>query len=206
MRIKGWSTLSTPELWRVWCVEFASQADAEATAVWIANRLVKDMARSTRRRFYEVKEIFLRRYSSSLIEGRIARVERKDCWSCDGDGCERCDGTGIYSERTLYAHYLYIEGTRYSFHSYERPRLLSMVPGEDKETYGGKFTDEEIKALKLPCSALVKMLRYAAFAVWCKGGQGSPSKPIMPFDCHCKEWTDRAPGQHHDLCRLKMSA
>jgi hypothetical protein len=211
MRIKGWSKLSSADLWPVWLAEFSSPAEAEATAVWIANRLVKFAARSTRLRFYEVKDLFLNRYSSSLIEGRIARVEKRDCRACLGSGddgdCERCDGTGIWSERTLYVHYLIIEGTRYSFHNYEKPARLVDIPGEDKESYGGRFTDEEIAKLGLPCSGLVRMLRYRAFTVWPKeSGAGKYRNPDAAFDCHCRLWG--GPGQvgHHEFCRLKRSA
>jgi hypothetical protein len=211
MRIKGWSKLDSACLWETWLQEFATQTEAEATAIWIANRLVKNAALSTRRRFYEVKDIFLNRYKCCLVEGRIVREEVKKCNKCNGSGwddwrqdeCRRCDD-GIYQKRFLYVHYLVIEGTRYSFHSYEKPKRVIELQGEDKESYGGKFTDEEIKNLKLPCSGLVRMLRYAAFAEWGKtttvGGVG-----VVEFKCHCEAWQGRRTGRHHDLCRVKDS-
>jgi hypothetical protein len=211
MRIAGWSKLTSVQLWDAWLKEFPSQTDAEATAVWIANRLVKNAAVSTRRRFYEVKDIFLDRYSRYLVEGRIVRQEIKTCRVCGGSGwserfqdeCERCDD-GIYQRRFLYVHNLNIEGTRYSFHSYEKPRVISDLPGEDKEAYGGKFTESEFKELQLPCSGLVRMLRYAAFARW-PASTGMQKVNMVKFDCHCRSWYKNGihSDYHHDLCRLK---
>jgi hypothetical protein len=218
MRIRNWSKLSSSDLWAAWLAEFSSQAEAEAVAIWIANRLVKRAARSTRRRFYEVKEMFLRRYSHSLIEGHIARVDRQKCRACMGTGkddgfeCERCDGTGIWSERTLYSHFLVIAGTRYSFHSYTEPKTISNLPGEDKEIYGGSFTEAEIAALKLPLSGLVRMLRWAAFNGWPRlvGSAREVSSPVqrrVEIDsCPCAAWPKREAGAHHDYCPHRLSA
>jgi hypothetical protein len=170
MRIKGWTKLTSQELWESWKALFKDEAEAEVTAIWIANRLVKDRARSTRRRFYEVKDGFIRAYQDCLTEGRCTRVERRYCRACGGSGdedlggCEACDGTGIYSERTLYCHYFFISGHRYSFHSYEVPARLSETPREDKEEFGGRFSDSELEELMLPSSGLLRMLRWVYMA------------------------------------------
>jgi hypothetical protein len=174
MRISNWTKMTSPELWEAWKALFQSRAEAEATAIWIANRLVKAHARSTRRVFYEVKDSFIREYQDHLTEGRRVRVERRECRDCLGSGddglCERCDGTGIYSERTLYVHYFNISGQLYSFHSYYKPVRLSAEPGEDKEEYGGRFSESEQKDLLLPMSGLLRMLRYVAAAIGFNGG------------------------------------
>lgn len=169
MRIENWTKMSSAQLWQTWKTSFASVSEAEATAIWIANRLAKEHARSTRREFYEVKSHFIRKYQDHLIEGRCVRVERRECRDCYGSGddglCERCDGTGIWSERTLYVHNFMIAGRRYSFHSYEKPVRVSVEQGEDKEEYGGRFTEEEEKNLLLPMSGILRMLRYVSAAI-----------------------------------------
>lgn len=171
MRIKGWSKLSSPDLWQAWKTLFKDEAEAEATAIFIANRLIKNHARSTKQKFYEVKDGFIRAYQNCLTEGRCARVERRYSRDCGGTGdrdyeddCERCEGTGVYSERTLYCHYFSISGRHYSFHSYEEPSRLSETPGEDKEEYGGRFSEAELEELGLPCSGLLRMLRWVFMA------------------------------------------
>lgn len=184
MRIKYWTKLSSPQLWEAWQANFPSETEAEVTAIWIANRLVKDHARSVRRAFYEAKDIFIRSYQKHLTEGRCVRVERRSCRDCRGSGedgddcCDRCEGTGIYSERTLFCHYFVIAGQRYSFHSYEKPAKISSEPGEDKEEYGGRFSEDEIKEMMLPMSGLLRMLGWVAAARGFRGGsapvQGQP--------------------------------
>jgi hypothetical protein len=167
MRIKNWTKLPSPDLWLAWKALFRDESEAEATAIWIANRLVKNRSRSVRRRFYEVKDGFISAYQNCLTEGRCTRVERRDCRDCGGSGdddCERCDGTGIYSERTLYLHEFSISGRRYSFHSYETPARVSETPGEDKEEYGGRFSEAEQKEFGLPFSGLLRMLRWVFMA------------------------------------------
>jgi hypothetical protein len=77
--------------------------------------------------------------------------------------------------------------------------MIAGTPGEDKESYGGKFTEEEIKELKLPCSALVRILRYAAFAIWGFGER--PSNLSVQFGCYCSSWPGRQFGEHHKNCR-----
>ena len=230
MRLANWTRLSSAALWQEWCTQFPSVAQAEAAAIFAANRLVKQAAVSSKHRFYEVKDCWLRRAQGHLIEGRIARVERRWCRVCnplgldreldnwrpgqvsddaseDEDWCYHC-GTnrGIYDERTLYVHYLNIEGVRYSFHSYEKPAQLCDLPGEDKAVYGGQFTEAEWEALGLPCSALVRMLRWLMMAVWFDQGRPVP-RPTTPqaFTCHCTPWPGREPGQHHALCRKRLS-
>ena len=216
-RILQWTAMTSPQLWENWCARSPSTVQAEAAAIWTANRLAKDAAPSVKHRFYEVKDAWLQRVQTCLVEGRIARVERRYCRACNplgldplhddwhastDDWCERCDGTGIWDERTLYVHSLDIEGTRYSFHSYMKPALLVDLPGEDKETYGGQFTETEWETLWLPLSGLLRMLRYVMMAVWTDNDRRIPD-PMPPqlLTCHCRSWPGRKPGMHHDQCR-----
>jgi hypothetical protein len=171
-RIKNWTKLNATALWRAWAAQFNSEVEAEATAIFAANRLVKDKARSTKRRFYSIKDEFIRRHLADLVLGQKVRDEIRECWACDGTGedygctCQRCDGTGEYSRRTLYLHRFVIEGSQYAFHSYEAPISLSDEPGEDLESYGGSFSEAELEDLALPMSGLLRMLGYVAVAKW----------------------------------------
>ena len=163
-RIKNWTKMSAEKLWLEWRNRFTNDDVALATAVWCANRLIKDSrAKATRRKFYSIKDAWLERQDSV---GQRVRLERKECWGCYGDGCDRCDQTGWYRERWLYVHEFFVEGQRYHFHSYIPPKALLCGPGEDKETFGGNFTETELDELYLPMSGLLKMLGYVAAAMW----------------------------------------
>ena len=93
------------------------------------------------------------------------------CPSCHGKGyvegkCPDCNGAGQYYTGTLFLWRFNINGQPYSFHSYRKPPKIEEELGEDKETFGGQFTKEELQVLKLPQSGLVKMLRYYASVNW----------------------------------------
>jgi hypothetical protein len=101
-----------------------------AHAIRIANRLQKVVRHPD---LYSLKDQWIEANQDHLIEGRIARVETRTCWGCHGAGtvsdywddeeeCGRCDGTGIYSSRTLYEHHFEIVGQRFVFHSYVEPK------------------------------------------------------------------------------------
>ena len=53
-RIEDWTTLKAKPLYHKWLEQFDSEAEAIVRAIWIANRLVKGKALSTRRKFYEL--------------------------------------------------------------------------------------------------------------------------------------------------------
>lgn len=176
-RIHHWSKMSSPELWHAWRALHTSDELAIAAAVFTGNRLVKNNpCRNTRRRFYEVKDYWIRDHQEKLTRGRIARVETRPCWNCDGSGmaydygfggedqCDRCEGTGIYSERNLYLHEFLIETMPFKFHSYTAPKRLEEERAEDCSNYGTPFTVEEEKALPLPLSGVLQMLRFVTFA------------------------------------------
>jgi hypothetical protein len=164
LRIAGWTKLDAKGLWEAWLARFEGEEIAVATAVWCANRLVKaSKSRHTKRKFYDIKDAWLRQQEST---GRFVRRERSECWGCDGNGCDRCDWSGVYRERILYVHEFEIEGQRYCFHSYTRPKTLLEGTGEDLEKFGGNFTETEWAALALPLSGLVRMLSYVAAVKW----------------------------------------
>jgi len=174
-RIKGWTKLNSKDLWEVWKVSFQCDDDAIAHAIWIGNRLVRDKARSSKHKFYSLKNAWLEENKNFLIDGRIARDESKFCWTCDGTGfldekeelkCEDCCGTGLFRITHLYEHILEINGQRYSFHSYQEPDILSDEPGADCEKYGGDFSEEELDQLALPFSGILRILDYIAHEKW----------------------------------------
>jgi len=118
-----------------------------ANALKIANRLQKVHRISD---FYDMKDKWIRANQSNLTEGKIARHERKTCWSCSGEGedgyeeCYKCGGSGIYSSRTLYEHKFNIDGQTFCFHSYVRPASLSEENGADLKNYGRPFSRSEL--------------------------------------------------------------
>ncbi len=190
-RIPNWSKMSSPELWHAWRALHTSDELAIAAAVFTGNRLVKtNSCRNTRLRFYQCKDLWIQEHQPDLTRGRIARVETRKCWDCDGSGmaydygfggmdqCERCDGTGIFSERNLYLHEFLIECMPFKFHSYMKPERLDEEPAEDCKEYGTPFTKDEEKGLPLPLSGVLQMLRYLTFA-------GIP-EPLQ-FDIHPEE-------------------
>lgn len=168
-RIKGWTRCTTVELWEKWRGQFDSDDEAIATAVWMANRLVKEAAKTTKTKFYSIKDAFIQRYGR---EGQLAREEVRPCHLCDNSGvwdgatCYRCDGTGIYMTRRLYLHTFEVAGTKYRLHSYVEPKLLLDEMAADEAQYGSKFSEEEWAALGLPMSGLLRILSYVAAAKW----------------------------------------
>ncbi len=155
------------QLWEAWEAQFNAEDEAVATAIWMANRFVKDKALSTRRKFYSIKDDFIRLNQRNLVDGRKVRDEPMVCARCEGEGtvvrggrvmkCRRCNGTGTYTP-TLFVHNFNLGDQRYSFHSYVQPARLSTKLGEDKEEYGGHFTEEELKEIALPMTGLLRIL------------------------------------------------
>jgi len=172
-RIKGWTTRTDEDLFHQFVRNFINEEEAIAHAIWMGNRLVKERAKSTKKKFYSLKDEWLNRHEDCLIEGRIAREEGKTCWDCGGTGtidednqCSSCQGTGKYRTWNLYEHRLEVAGQRYTFHSYVRPKHLSDEPGADCEEYGGRFSEEELGELALPMSGILKILGYVAKVYW----------------------------------------
>jgi len=79
---------------------FSNEEEAIVTAIWIANRLVKDKEKSTRRKFYSIKDEWITRHQDRLVIGKVVRDESLVCRECGGSGhspggpCPRCYGTG----------------------------------------------------------------------------------------------------------------
>jgi hypothetical protein len=99
-RIVGWTKLTDEQLWEQWQGMFAGEEEAVATAIWIANRLVKDKAGSTRRKFYSIKDEWIECNQEHLVIGKVVKIEAYVCSSCGDYGpasnffadriCSRC--------------------------------------------------------------------------------------------------------------------
>lgn len=155
------SRMTVEHLKAQWLAKYGDEQLVLAHAIRFANRLQKV---KKNRSFYDLKDRWIKAHQEQLTEGRIARVETRTCWGCDGSGnddlfdseCYRCDGTGVYSSRTLYEHCFEIAGQRFVFHSYVRPKAVSEERAEDMKNYGRPFTADE-----LPCppqSVLVSLI------------------------------------------------
>jgi len=143
-----------------WLKKYGSSELALAEALRFANRLQKVCFYED---FYALKDQWIKSNQHLLVDGKIARVEERMCWSCDGSGmyykdeeCWKCSGTGIYSSRTLYEHRYRIEDRVFSFHSYVQPKLLGEEKGADLPAYGQPFRPDELPLP--PQSMLIKLI------------------------------------------------
>lgn len=158
-----------------WFEQFGEPTLVLAQAVRTANRLQKVRRHPE---FYDLKDRWIKQHQHYLTLGRVARTEERACWGCDGTGsayCNRCDGSGIYSSRTLFEHQFEIIGHRFVFHSYVRPNSLSKEPAANCNTYGRPFNADE-----LPCppqDVLVALVRQLL-----ADGNMAPSSPVQELE------------------------
>lgn len=151
-------------LWEFWRGEFRTDLLALATAVRVANRLVKFAPFASHKAgLYSAKDRFIRYATPYLRDCRVSRLETSDCWSCDGEGCFRCEGSGVYSERTLYEYLFLIDGEEFCVHSYVLPPAasLSAEPGADLPHYGRRFTPAALARVKLRVPEFVRLIDCA---------------------------------------------
>ncbi len=148
--------LTVDKLHEDWLNKYRSDQVVLAEAIRLANRLQKVKRVPD---FYALKDKWLEHNKDCLIEGRIARREGGQCWQCYGedDECPKCDGTGVYSSRTLYEHRILIEGREYSFHSYTKPKHLNPDGGLNLPAYGRPFKRSELPTP--PQSVVVALAR-----------------------------------------------
>ena len=150
------SRLSVKRLHKKLISRFGTDEIVAAYALRIANRLQKVTRNSE---FYALKDRWIESNQHYLVEGKVARVEVKTCWACDGlnEDCDRCCGSGIYSRRTLYEHRFDVMGYSVDFHSYTKPKQISESRGEDLENYGRPFTEDELPCP--PLSVLIELIK-----------------------------------------------
>lgn len=134
-------------------------------ALWTLNKLVKIADYCKRKRdVYSLKDKLLVLWSQYLVEGRVARIETKLCWSCDGEEgyCNNCGGGGIYSSSTLYeVRYKFPDDERsYVYHTYRTPASVSDEPGADKGSYGGRFSSDDRKQMPFGFHDLMRIVRH----------------------------------------------
>ncbi len=79
-RMKNWTKLTNEELWVQWRAMFNNDEEAIVTAIWISNRLVKDKEKSTRKKFYSLKDEWIAQHQGRLIIGKVVRDESRTCW------------------------------------------------------------------------------------------------------------------------------
>lgn len=172
MRIPNWTKMNAATLWQAWRRQFDSDVEATAVAIWVTNRLIKESkSKGTKRRFYSIKDHWLSKLPGV---GRKVRLEKQECFRCEGTGfderqgwtCPRCEGRGVWRERWLYTHEFSIAGQHYSFHSYVAPNTLLDGMGDAQEVFGSKFTEQELAELALPMSGMMQVLIYVAAAIW----------------------------------------
>jgi len=193
MRIPNWTKMSAEQLWEAWRADFDTDDAAIAQAVWQANRMIKPSARQTKRKFYSIKNEFIRRYGRT---GQRVRLDQYDCRYCNGenDWCRNCGGDGIYRQSWLYLHEFEVDGQTYRLHSYVEPKVLvaNVVSFGHEGDFGDRFTEEEKALLPLPVSGLVQLLGYVAAAMWKMqwngvsyepmSGRESAPKPVKQID------------------------
>tara|TARA_R110002167_G_scaffold207033_2_gene411204 strand:+ start:959 stop:2035 length:1077 start_codon:yes stop_codon:yes gene_type:complete len=154
------SKMTVKQLRQLWLKKYKTKNMLLANALKIANRLQKVNCISE---VYDLKDKWIKANQSNLTEGKLVRHEQKECWSCNGEGmisnydygydaCFDCGGTGWYSDSTLYEHNFNIEGQRFCFHSYLKPKNMSEEKGADLRNYGRAFTKDE---LPLPPQKLI---------------------------------------------------
>lgn len=114
---------------------------ALADAIYNGNKLLKITGGD--KSFYSFKDRWINDHQDKLVEGRISRNEIKYCWCMEAeennDWCEKCGGTGIYSQSTLYEHHFMIGEQKYCFHSYTKPSSVSEAKGADLAYYGRRY-------------------------------------------------------------------
>lgn len=165
------SRLTAAELEERWIRGYGTKELVLAQALRFANRLQKVRHHPD---LYQLKDRWITSHQDNLVEGRVARVEKKMCWGCDGSGiaidedydgfdddfvadCLRCYGTGVWSRSTLYEHRFDIDKKRFVFHSYVRPRVVSDEAGANATVYGRPFDAEELPLP--PQSVIVELLK-----------------------------------------------
>lgn len=159
------SKLTVDELEKRWMLRYGKGQLLLAHTLRIANKLQKVWKHPD---VYSFKDRWITNHQSYLLDGRVTRVENRMCWDCDGTGtdsdcygefddveCETCNGTGVWSARTLYEHRFEIEGRQFVFHSYIRPRVVSDELGTNAPVYGRPFDKAE---LPLPPQEIVVTL------------------------------------------------
>ena len=123
-----------------WRVRFLRQyGDREAAlpdaarAMFELNRYAKDAGRETADRIYGLKNPLVKHLWSGghcvAIHRHTVQHEEKECWGCEGLGCERCAYTGIWkpAEQVEFLCFRFeVHGKRFSWH--QPARLAAWVP------------------------------------------------------------------------------
>jgi hypothetical protein len=71
--------------------------------------------------YYRIKNVlveYLYRRGKCIEAG--VHVQERECWGCFGDGCDRCNGTGVYATTRLYSFAFKIGKRVYRWHQPEQ--------------------------------------------------------------------------------------
>lgn len=73
------------------------------------------------RDFYELKKqlikyLYLHSYAIEVVQHK----QEHPCWTCNGEGCFRCDDTGIHHVSILYSFLFDVRGHKFKWHQPQR--------------------------------------------------------------------------------------
>jgi hypothetical protein len=69
------------------------------------------------RAFYMLKnELIKYLYQHGYCVEVLEHMQQLECWTCEGEGCARCDDTGIYRTIYLYAFIFRVQGKLFKWH------------------------------------------------------------------------------------------
>ena len=81
----------------------------------------KRMKRQSVDGFYRLKNELIRYlYQHGHAVEVLEHIQERECWTCGGNGCPRCNDTGIYAKTKLYAFTFKVGGRRYKWHQVAR--------------------------------------------------------------------------------------
>jgi hypothetical protein len=63
-----------------------------------------------------VKYLYLHGHAVEVLE----HVQERICWGCEGEGCNQCGDTGVYSRTRLYAFLFMVDGKPFKWHQVQK--------------------------------------------------------------------------------------
>jgi hypothetical protein len=73
------------------------------------------------RAFYTLKNLLIKYlYEYGYCIEVLEHKRDHECWTCEGEGCFRCGGTGVHHTELLYGFTFYLAGKTYKWHQLQR--------------------------------------------------------------------------------------